>query len=92
MQVTFNFFSQVRQAAGVESDRVTMDEGADLLATLEEVAARYGDEFRAMVLDPSGGVRPSLIALVNGQPVPRGEKHRLAEGDQVSLISAVAGG
>jgi molybdopterin converting factor small subunit len=92
MQVTFNYFAQVRQAAGVASDRVSVSENADVVAALAALAERHGDEFRALVLDPTGGIRTSLLTLVNGQLVPHGEKRPLAEGDQVSLLSAVAGG
>lgn len=92
MHVTFNFFAQVRQAAGVASERVPLDDGADTGAALSELAGRLGDDFRVVVLDESGIVRPSLLMLVNGELVRRGEPRRLADGDEVSLISAVAGG
>jgi len=90
--VTFDFFAQVRQAAVVPSERVSLDDGTDLGAALLELAGRFGDDFRGVVLDPSGNVRASLLTLVNGRIVRRDESRRLADGDQVSLISAVAGG
>ena len=92
MQVTFNFFAQVRQAAGVHSEQLSLDDDVDIGAALSELAGRYGDKFRLLILDQSGAVRPSLLTLVNGELVPRGEQRPLAEADQVSLISAVAGG
>ena len=92
MLVTFKYFAQVRQAAGVESDQLALGDQADLRAALSELARRHGDRFRALVLDEGGAVRAGLLMLVNGQLVPRGEQRRLAEGDQVSLISALAGG
>jgi len=87
-----NYFAQVRQAAGVESERASFDEGVDIRTALSELSERHGDDFRALVLDQAGAVRPGLLTLVNGQSVPNRQQHRLADGDEISLISAVAGG
>ena len=46
MQVTINYFAQVRQAAGVESERLSLDEGVDIQTALSELARRHGDDFR----------------------------------------------
>ena len=55
VQVTINYFAQVRQAAGgVESERLSLDEGVDIQTALSELAGRHGDAFRALVLDQAG--------------------------------------
>ncbi len=92
MQVTFNYFAQIRQATGVASEQLSLDEGADIQTVLVELAGRHGDDFAAVVLDQAGVVRPGLLTVVNGRSVPDPQKHPLAGGDEVSLISAVAGG
>lgn len=92
MQVTINYFAQIRQAAGVESDRLSLDEGMDIQAVLWKLAERHGDDFRALILDQTGAARPSLLTLVNGESVAHREQRSLADGDELSLISAVAGG
>ena len=92
MQVTIKYFAQVRQAAGVESERLSLGDGVDVQTALAELAGRHGDDFRAMVLDQAGAVRPGLLTVVNGQSVPSPQQYPLADGDEISLISAVAGG
>ena len=92
MQVTINYFAQVRQTTGVESEQVSLDDGINIQAALSELAGRHGEDFRAMVLEQAGNVRPGLLTVVNGQSVPNPQQHRLADGDEISLISAVAGG
>jgi len=92
VQLTIHYFAQVRQAAGVESEQLALDDGVDVPAVLTELAARHGDDFRALVLDPQGGVRPSLVTLVNGVPAPHGKGQALSDGDEISLLSAIAGG
>jgi MoaD family protein len=92
MQVTFNYFAQVRQAAGVETEKLALAVGTDLAAALAELGKRHGETFRALVLDEFGVVRPSMLVLVNGVPAQRGGQRPLADGDEVTLLSAVAGG
>ena len=92
MNVRMQYYAQVRQVAGVENETIALDEGADLRGLLARLADRYGDSFRSFVLDVRGDPRPGIIVLVNDRPVGGGESPRLAEGDQVSIFSPVAGG
>ena len=92
MKVTFSYFAQVRRAAGVETETVELPDGSELAAAVAEIADRHGDELKAIVLDDGGGVRPSILLLVNGAPVSRGASPALSDGSAVSVFSAVAGG
>lgn len=92
MRVRISYFAQVRQAAGVESEKLELPAGADLAAVLAAAAARHGEAFRGLVLDESGAARPSLLVLVNGVPAARAGGAALADGAEVALLSAVAGG
>jgi len=92
MKVTFKYFAQVRQATGTESEQLVLDDGADMAAALSAAAGRHGEAFKKLVLDEFGVVRPSMLVLVNGVPAPRGGQRKLADGDEVTLLSAVSGG
>jgi molybdopterin converting factor small subunit len=91
MPITFHYYAQVRQAADVEAEPVDRADAASLGAALAALAGRHGPEFRALVLDDAGRIRPSLLVLVNGQPA-RDPGRALADGDEVTLLSAIAGG
>ena len=92
MKVRFSFFAQVRQAAGAENEELLLADGTDLAAALTEVSARHGPGFRSLVLDQFGVVKPGMLVLVNGVPAQRGGTRILADGDEVTLLSAVSGG
>lgn len=92
MQIQVQYFAQVRQAAGRENETVKLADGADVRALLAQLAERFGAAFRAFVLNENGDPRPGIIVLVNDQPVARGEKKVLADGNRVSIFSPVAGG
>lgn len=92
ISVTLAYHAQVRAAAGVESEKLPLPAAADLPAAVRAAAAVHGDDFRKLVLDEAGNVRPSLLVLVNGVPASHGGGRPLADGDEVSLLSAVSGG
>ena len=51
-----------------------------------------GGEFQGIIEDEGGVFRPSLMVLVNGAPVDKGALPKLEEGDEVTLMAAIAGG
>lgn len=67
-------------------------------ATVEEaiarLAAELGAAFASRVLDGKEGVRPYVNVYVNGEDVRfrEGLATRVAEGDELSILPAIAGG
>ena len=92
MKVTVNYFGQVRQIAGKESEAGDYRESLGLCELVADLAEKYGSEFRGIVLDASGQLRPSLLALINGQAVDKGARAELKDGDEVTLLPPIAGG
>jgi len=92
MRIRLCYHAQIRQAAGVESEEADCAPGADVIEALKDAIARHGHVFHGLVLADDGKIRPSLIVLVNSVPVPHGTRRSLADGDEISVFSAVAGG
>jgi molybdopterin converting factor small subunit len=92
MKIGMSYFAQIRVAAGMEGETFNLPAGSGLAGAVAAAAERHGGEFKALVLDDGGAVRGSVIALVNGVPVPRSGGRPLKDGDAVSLLSAVSGG
>ena len=92
MKVSLVYFAQIRQAAGTESEILELPDGADLAAAVAEAAARHGAAFRTLTLDKDGAVRPSLLVTINNGLAPRGKRIILRDGDEISLMSPIAGG
>ncbi|OVE75151.1 hypothetical protein BVX97_05545 [bacterium E08(2017)] len=88
MEITLNYFSQIRQLAGTGTETVEVNEGAtvaEVLATLQ-----YGDKFKELLLDEGSAIRSTIMPVVNGQSA-NGEQV-LNDGDEVSLFAPIAGG
>ncbi|MCX7804577.1 MAG: MoaD/ThiS family protein [Planctomycetota bacterium] len=92
MKVSLIYFAQLRDAAGTGSETVELPCGADLAAAISDAARRHGEAFRKIALDESGNIRPSLLVTVNGKFAARGAVVALNDGDEISLLSPIAGG
>lgn len=58
---------------------------------IDYLLERNGEKFRALMIDPTTGtLRGGTTLLVNGHR--RGLEHRLSDGDEVALLTPVAGG
>lgn len=90
MKVTFTYLAHIRKEAGTDAEEIALDDGASLADSIGTAAGRHGEGFQQLVTDEHGSVRPSLLALVNGRPAE--PDRRLSAGDEVTLLSAVAGG
>lgn len=61
---------------------------------LHELITRYGDKFKDRIFDSSGSLRRFLNFYVNGKNVLHleGIETQLQDGDEISILPAVAGG
>jgi len=92
MTITVEYFGQLRHVADREQETIEVADGTAVGDALQGVADRYGDAFRLIVFTEDGSFRPSVIVLVNDQPVSKAEPTPLRDGDRVNLLAAIAGG
>ena len=92
MNVRMNYFAQVRQAAGVESEQLEVAEGSDTVAAIRAAAERHGNAFRELVLADDREARAGLLILVNSVPAPPGTHRVLSDGDEMAIFTPVSGG
>ena len=88
MNIKVHYFAQIRQLAGVESETIIVREGATAFETLQ--AADHGDRFRHLLFDKSGGLRPAILIVINGEVA--GPDQTVSDGDDVQVFSPMAGG
>ncbi len=91
MTVTVQFYGQLRDFTGVESATDDVADGATVADHVKTLADRYDDRFRGAVLD-GDALRPSVMVLVNEAGIAKDTPHVLADGDSITLLTAIAGG
>lgn len=92
MKVNVSYFGQLRDLAGQDAEVCEPDASSDLRTLLTDLADRHGGPFRNAMLDETGGLRRSLLLSVNGAAVVKTALPPLNDGDEITLMSPIAGG
>lgn len=90
MKLTVHYMAHLKQAAGKPTEEIDVDSACSVATLLQVLAARRGDGLRRLLLDSKGSPQPTVLVFVNDQQVE--PTHVLVEGDEVSLLSPIAGG
>ena len=88
MKITFAYFAQIRQQAGVETETLMVVEGTTVGRALQKV--EHGAGFHELLFDAAGALRPMMLLVVNGLPAV--SERVLRDGDHVQIFSPVSGG
>jgi molybdopterin converting factor small subunit len=91
MQITIQYFAQVRAAAGTESEPMSLPDGASVETAILAAVQQHPD-LAGLAMTPQGAVRPSLLVLVNDQPPADGLATVLRDDDLLAIFSPVSGG
>ena len=92
MQVTVEYAAQVKQAAGVGSETVELDEGSSVRDLILRVADRHGDPLRRVILGGDGNPHPSILLFVDDNQIRWDSTEPLRDANVVTLLSPVSGG
>jgi molybdopterin converting factor small subunit len=91
--VSVRYYNVFRLRVGIERETIALAEGTSLRTALERLAGRHGSVLREMLFAPDGSVASHLIVFRNRKLVPHDARHLpLADGDELMLFPAVAGG
>lgn len=90
MQVTVHYFAQLKRAAGVGSETVSLPSEVTLAQLVMQVAGNHDEAFRALVLDDSGQPQRALLYAVGDDQADLGRQ--LRNGDVVTILAPMAGG
>jgi molybdopterin converting factor small subunit len=92
MRVDFHYFAQVRASAEKETETLEVSEEATVLEAILSASEHHQQTFRDLLFEQERKLRGSVVVLLDGQPVPKPEETPLREGQEISLLTAVAGG
>ena len=92
MNIKLRFTAQIKDAAGLGSDRITLNENEKLQSLLRRLGERYGEKFRKILYDDKGRYHSSNLIVVNEEQIEYYENVSLKDGDELILLSPVSGG
>ncbi len=93
MKVKVNYLAQLKQAAGISSENLVLEQPCSVQELVTQVAEKHGEPLSKFLLNPTTGSLSRNILVVVGdtqidwdRPVP------VKEGDVISFMSPIAGG
>jgi molybdopterin converting factor small subunit len=90
MQVTVHYLAQLRRAAGCALERLDVAPGATVGDLFRQVAGDRGELFQTLLLSEDSRPHPSLLVFVGEQAAA--VSHVLCDGDEVTILTPMAGG
>jgi molybdopterin converting factor small subunit len=92
VKIIVKFTAQLKKEAGISKMEFKIDEQDSLLNIITKVAKSFNDNFYDMLLDEKGKFRQSIMLVFNGTQVGLYDPINFKEGDEILLMSPIAGG
>jgi len=92
MEIQVVYVAQVKTASGVSGETVRLEEGATSRSLLDRLVESRGQEFRDLLLDDQGALRKSILVFRGDEQIDSPAETPLADGDEITLMSPLAGG
>ena len=91
MIVTLHYSYQAREAAGTRQERIELDAPCTTTQLLLVLARRH-EGLRPLLLDDAGKPHPTALLFINDAQVTNHTPRELRGGEDIFLLSPVAGG
>ena len=92
MKIEIKYFAQIKKEAGKPSDEIELEPGATLQKCIDEIGKKNAIGFKNILFEESGAYRDAVVLVVNGVQVRYDENLKMNDGDELLLMSPIAGG
>lgn len=93
IHITVQYHNILRARAGISAETLDMPEGSTLRDLLHHVAETHGPVLREVLFTADGAVSSHLVVFRNRHLLPATDRDAmLADGDELLLFPAIAGG
>lgn len=92
MNITIKYFAQIKKEAGKGAETMELEAGIDLQKCIKILSTKYTKSFNEMLYDESGIYRDAVILIINSNQVRYDENPALQQGDELMIMSPIAGG
>lgn len=92
MQITIQYESQARRAAGIGSETIDVAESSSVGDCIRAVANAHGEKLKPILVDSDGEIQATLLVFLNDNQIIRDADRPLAAGDVLTLMTPISGG
>ncbi|MBT3380437.1 MAG: MoaD/ThiS family protein [Lentisphaerae bacterium] len=92
MKINVEYVAQMKKVAGINSETVTLPDGAPVQALVTKLADDHDQPFRDVLLDANASLRKSTLVFIGDDQIEWEVLRELADGDRVTILAPLAGG
>lgn len=92
MQVSVTYLAQLKQATGTATETVELQAGSTVRDLVARLADRHGAGFSTLVLTEDGNLRRTILLFAGQEQITWDPPRALDDGDDVTILSPIAGG
>lgn len=92
MVVKVKFTAQLKEEAGIGADHIELAEGEKLQTVLKKLSDRYSEKFKNILFGNNGEYLNSNLIVINEFQENYKENPSLKDGDELMIMSPIAGG
>jgi molybdopterin converting factor small subunit len=85
-------YATLREIAGTSELTFSMGEPRSLLGFLDELAMKFGDEWKTTIFHDRGGFSQYVRVYLNGEEVDKAGDALVTDRDEVEILVPMAGG
>jgi molybdopterin converting factor small subunit len=92
MQINVNYLSQLKKAAGVGQETITLERPCSVQELLSEAVCPHRSQLSEAIKNSDGSFRDILLVFVGDRQVDLSAPFELGDGDEVTMMFPIAGG
>ena len=92
MKIELRYTAQLAMEAGGASETLEIGKDTSIDMLIRQLAESRGGKFAKLLLNEQGDPHPTIMRIVNGEQVDRAHEPKLQDGDELMLMSPIAGG
>ncbi|MCM4151035.1 hypothetical protein DHD05_05465 [Arenibacter sp. N53] len=91
-EIKLRFTAQIKTHTGVDVDTISIDDDEHVQVVLQKISKRYGPGITSTLFNADGSYRNFNLIAVNQIQVNYDDNTPLNQGDELMLMSPIAGG
>ena len=92
MQITVHYMAQLKRLAGVAKESIDVPTPPTLKALLSSLAERHDEALARALLDDAGRPQHALLVFHGDEQIRDDFTRALSDGDELTLLTPMAGG
>lgn len=92
MKIRVKYTAQLKKEAGISKQEIEIADKSSFQNLIAVLAQSQNEKFRDMIFDNQGAYRHSIMLVLNGSQINYNDSIILKDGDEIMLMSPIAGG